>query len=163
MICRCEEGFHGCWPGECDCTVCNVAQKEPPPKPVRKPKAHPQPKGVPHPTEKWVPLPEDLEEYIALQLIEDAGSPHRVSRPEWDAVHQRDRWTHREVAEDLRITYERVRYIRKMPRPVKGHVAPAYANIAFRAGCTVSQVYKVMADLVALRDGLHPEYGASFS
>ncbi len=171
QICgRCLDGWHKCWPGECACTQCNKAmpvlrkpvQVRKPPK-VRKPKP---PKGVPHPVAKVTPLDTDLVSYIARQLIEDAGSPHRVSQPEWDAVHYRHGWTHMEVAIDLDITYERVRYIRRMPRPVDEHVAPAYRDIAYRAGCTVSQVYKVMQDLVALRDGNpedRPENGCSFS
>lgn len=165
--CKCAESFHGCWPGECLCKVCNHNTDPLPllPKPVRKPRKPRQsgPKGVPHAIEKVAPLPEDLVEYIAAQLLQDAGSPHRVSQPEWDAVHRRFEWSHMEVAVDLQISYERVRYIRRMPRPEDQHVAPAYRNIAYRAGCTVSQVYKVMGDLVVLRDAERPENGASFS
>lgn len=164
--CRCSEGFHGCWAGECDCTTCNYTQKEQPrqrrPRNSQTPKPKP-PKGVPHPIGKVTPLPEDLVEYIALRLLEDAGSPHRISQPEWDAVHRRFEWTHKEVAIDLGLTYERVRYIRRMSRPDDTHVAPAYRDIAYHAGCTVSQVYKVMRDLVVLRDAERPENGASFS
>lgn len=167
---RCLDGWHKCWPGECACTQCNKALPKPR-KPVgapRKPRVrltNPVKKdGTPR---KIAPeIGDDLERYVARQLIEDAGSPHRVSQPEWDAVDVRRGWTHKQVAVDLDITYERVRYIRRMPRPVDGHIAPAYLDIAYRAGCTVHQVYKVMQDLVVLRDGpaeARPENGASFS
>lgn len=163
QICnRCLDGWHKCWPGECACTQCNkpLPKLRKPGPTLRKPKRPTVKVKEPAPQ-----ISEDLERYVARQLIEDAGSPRRVSQPEWDAVANRNGWTHMEVAIDLDITYERVRYVRRMSRPVDEHVAPAYRDIAYRAGCHVDQVYKVMRDLVVLRDGRpedRPENGASF-
>lgn len=90
-----------------------------------------------------------------------------MSQPEWDAVYARRGWSHKQVAAELQISYERVRYIRRMPRPTNEQIAPSYCDIAIRAGCSTNQVYKVMADLVGLRDGeaneVGPEFGGSFA
>lgn len=152
IICnRCLDGVHKCWPGDCACVLCGVELKKhagPQPGPAReRAKAAPRAKGRFQST-----LTPEMTDHIARKLLEDAGSPHRISQPEWDAVAARQGWSHTEVASELGISYERVRYIRRMPRPTDAHLAPAYRDIAHRAGVTHGQVYKVMKDLVSLRD-----------
>ena len=107
-------------------------------------------------------LDAEMRHWIACALIENPTSNRRVSQEEWDAVHARPSLSHKQVAADLGITYERVRTIRRLERPADDFIAPAHADIALRAGCTVWQVVGVYKDLLALQDGNRPENGASF-
>lgn len=148
IICGpCLDGIHKCWPGDCACTLCGV--------PLRKPKRvreyTPRPPREPRkPAEVLTP---EMADYVARQLLEDVGGRYSyISQDEWDAVHSRESWPHRAVAKELGLSYERVRYIRRMVRPEDSFAVPSYANIARRAGCSYKQVARIMNELVALRD-----------
>lgn len=159
---RCLDGVHKCWPNECACTICGKPVPklkrtrlapsrtyEQRPGPAAKKLGTPNAQNTPHMTP-------ELMHYIAVQLLESLPGRFFVSADEWDAVHNRwdaGGWTQQQIADELEITFERVRHIRRMPRPERD-ILPGYAEIADRCGVSVGQVRTVMSHLVRLRDDI---------
>lgn len=156
LICnRCLDGFHQCWPGDCACTVCDlpVAKRAPARKPKRVQPHQQSPTTLTGRPRKIAPhLSPEMSDYIARSLLDGSRTNCVISPEEWDAVHARPSWSHNEVARELELTFERVRYIRRMARPTDEGPHKSFVRLADRVGATPGQVHKVMRDLVTLRD-----------